>query len=81
MKMTHLLVVLATGGLSSACGDHGGSASGPWSGEIYPDMESPSDTRLLGEFPSFDECVHAATEALGGEGAFSCSTGRSSGRY
>lgn len=77
MRIKHIVFLLATAGLSSGCGDPGGSssASGSWSGEIYPDMESPSDIRLLGEFSTFDECVHAAMEALGGEGAFSCSTG------
>ena len=42
--------------------------------EIYPDASALTESRPLGEYPSFDACVEAAMEALGGDGIFNCST-------
>jgi hypothetical protein len=56
------------------CGEQGGSASRPWTAEVYPDPGALSESRVLGEFPSHDACVAAAMKALGGNGVFNCST-------
>ena len=56
------------------CGEQPGSTSGGWMAEIYPDASALTESRPLGEYPSFDACVEAAMEALGGDGIFNCST-------
>ena len=73
MKKTLLVATLIFGALLYGCGDKAGSTSEPWMAEIYPDASTPSKSRSLGQFRTYDACVTAAMEALGGDGVFNCS--------
>lgn len=73
MKNAFLFTTLAFGALLYGCSEQGSSASGSWTAEIHPDAGTLSESRSLGEFPSYDDCMKAALEALGGSGVFNCS--------
>ena len=75
MKNKVLILAVTASALLYGCADNSGSASGPWTAEIYPDAGATSKSTLLGEFSSYDECVEQAMKALGGEGVFNCSAG------
>ena len=73
MKNTIFVATLIFGALLYGCGEQGSISSRPWTAAIHPDAETPSETRSLGEFPSYDACREAAMAALGGDGVFNCS--------
>jgi hypothetical protein len=74
MKKTFVAATLISGTLLYGCGEQGGSTSGTWTAEIYPDAGALSEMTSLGEFPTYDACVEASMTALGGNGIFNCST-------
>jgi hypothetical protein len=69
-----LIATLIFGTLLYGCGEQSSTAPGPWTAEIQSDPGAPSENRSLGKYPSYDACVQAAMEALGGDGVFNCST-------
>lgn len=75
MKNKILILTVTVSPLFHGCGNNSGSAAGPWTAEIYPNADVVSESRLLGEFSSYEECAEQAMKALGGEGAFNCSSG------
>ena len=74
MKHISLTATLILGTLLYGCGEHDGSTAGAWTAEIYPDSAALTESRSLGTFPSYEACLEAAMEELGGDGVFNCST-------
>jgi hypothetical protein len=73
MKKTLVATTLTLCTLLYGCSEQASAPTGGWTAEIHPDAANPADVVLVGEFPSYEACMEAAIEALGGDGVFNCS--------